>query len=69
MSEKRVSKLKSAIYEKFPNESACARALGWERQKLNNISLGKSRPNVDDINDLSKVLGKSIGEIVGFFCA
>ena len=67
MQNTRVGKLKSLIYEKFSTETDCAKALGWKKQKLNRISNGISRPDVDEINALSKTLEKPIEEIIHIF--
>ena len=56
-----------AINEKFESEAACARALGWARQRLNKITTGQMKPDVDDVNALSAVLEISVGDVCSFF--
>lgn len=69
MQSARVEKLKGLIYEKFATETDCAKALGWPKQKLNRITNGNSRPDVDELNALAKTLGKSVNEIIYIFLA
>ena len=64
MQNARVGKLKSLIYEKFPTETDCAKALGWPKQKLNRITNGNSRPDVDELNALAKTLENFFSQLV-----
>lgn len=59
--------LRSAIHSVFSNESECARAMNWPRQRLNKITTGNKEPTVQELWELSNVLGKTVGEIAGFF--
>lgn len=59
--------LNKAIKNKFNSEAACSRALGWDRQRLNKITNGLMLPDVNDLNELSEVLGISVGELADFF--
>lgn len=61
------AKLREAIAEKFKSESACARAMNWPRQKLNKTIHSLRSPKISDLNDLSRVLGKTVGEVISFF--
>ena len=65
--EKRIRGLTGLIYEKFKNQTECAKALGWQKQKLNRIVNGISKPDVDDVNALAYVLDKPVNEITGFW--
>lgn len=60
-------KLDKVIKNKFTTEAACSRALGWDRQRLNKITNGLMVPDVNDLNELSDVLGISVGELASFF--
>ena len=60
-------KFNKAVLDKFGSEAACARALGWPRQRLNNITMGKLEPDVNDLNALSGVLEMAVGEVCAFF--
>jgi hypothetical protein len=63
----KIEGLDRAIKNKFESEAACSRALGWDRQRLNKITIGKMLPDVNDLNALSVVLEISVGELAGFF--
>ncbi len=60
-------KLRGLIYENFDTESDCAKALGWDRQRLSKISNNKKNPTVSEINQLSNVLKTNVETIVEFF--
>lgn len=66
MSKKNVG-LNRVIVAKFGSEAACARALGWPRQRLNKITGGSMLPDVNDVNALADVLGITAGEVCNFF--
>lgn len=59
--------LKKMIKEKFPTEAACARALEWDRRKLNKLTTGKKEPDIRELFDLSNVLDVPITELVIIF--
>jgi transcriptional regulator with XRE-family HTH domain len=59
--------LKYIILKKFGTETACARKLGWPRQRLNKITNGKKIPNVAELNDLSTVLETSVEDLAYIF--
>lgn len=60
-------RLTEAIFSVYKNESKCAEALGWPRQKLNKIVNGNKEPTVEELNEIAKVIKKSVGEVVSFF--
>ena len=60
-------KFNNAVLNKFGTEAACSRALGWPRQRLNKITMGKMLPDVNDVNALADVLEMTVGEICAFF--
>lgn len=59
--------LRAAIAEKFPSESAFGRAMGWPRQMVSKTIHGQRSPKLSDVNLMSVVLGRSVGEIISFF--
>lgn len=59
--------LRGAICARYKTEAACARALGWRRQKLNYITNRKRMPDVRDVNDLAKALDLDVGTLIDFF--
>lgn len=63
----KIAGLDKLIHESYKNESACARAMGWARQRLNKITTGVKEPDVSELNELAIALHKSVGEIAEFF--
>ena len=59
--------IKSLISEKYKSEAACARQLGWERQRLNKITTGFREPSVYEVNELARVLERPVGDLVLIF--
>ena len=59
--------LRSAIAEKFPSESAFGRAMGWPRQTVFKTIHGLRSPKLSEVNAMSVVLDRSVGEIISFF--
>lgn len=62
--KKKVRELRGLIYSLYDTESEFASELGWERQRLSKITNGAKEPDVDELNVLSKALGKTIDDIV-----
>ena len=60
-------KLRSLIYLNFDSETDCAKALGWERQRLNRITNNQKCPTIDEVNQLSAVLHSNVETVMGFF--
>lgn len=65
--EKRIGGLTGLIYAKFRSQTECAKALGWQKQKLSRIVNGVSKPDVDDVNALANVFDKPVNEITEFW--
>lgn len=63
----KISELVDLIYGVYKNESACAAAMGWQRQRLNKITTGNKEPDVSELNELAVALHKSVGEIAEIF--
>lgn len=61
------TRIKKIIRAKFKTETACARAMGWPRQRLNKITNGVKVPTIKEVNELSLVLDTSVGDIVKIF--
>jgi hypothetical protein len=51
--------LSGIIHSVFDSEAACARAIGWERQRLNRIVNGMKEPSVSEVAALSRATGRS----------
>ena len=52
------------IREKFRSEAACARKMGWSRQRFHPIASGKRLPNVRELNQIAAVLERSVDELL-----
>lgn len=65
--EIKIPELHNAIHEVYKNESACASAMGWTRQKLNKITNMIKEPTVGELNELAVALKKTVGEVASFF--
>lgn len=61
------NELKILILKKYRSEAQCAKRLGWDRQRLNKISLGKKEPSVYELNALATALDKSVSDLVPIF--
>lgn len=59
--------LSSMIHRKFPSEAACARHLGWTRQRLNRIVNGKMEPTIYEVDALAACLDVSFLQIINFY--
>lgn len=55
------------ISDKYGTQTACAKALGWPKQKLNRIALGQTMPSLEDVQALAKALNKPVGVIANIF--
>ncbi len=63
----KIAELDKLIHETYKNESACARAMGWHRQRLNKITTGIKEPDVTELNEIAVALNKTVGEIAEIF--
>lgn len=52
------------INEKYGSQANCARAMNWQRQKLNKIVLKQREAKVSDINLLADTLQVSVSTVV-----
>ena len=59
--------IKEMILSQYRSEAECARALGWERQRLNKITKGIREPSVFEINEIAKALSVPVGDLVPLF--
>lgn len=59
--------LRDMIREKFRSEAACARKMGWSRQRFHTIVSGKRLPNVRELNQIAAVLERSVDELLPLF--
>ena len=62
-----MSEVKEIILGKYRSEAACAKALGWPRQRLNKITTGKKTPDIDEVNCLSVALGVDVARLLHIF--
>jgi transcriptional regulator with XRE-family HTH domain len=65
--EGKVMQLRGLIYGEFNSESDFARRLGWSRQKLNKITNGVKEPDITELNEMSKLLNKTVGDLAQIF--
>ena len=63
----KITELDKLIHGTYKNESACARAMGWHRQRLNKITTGIKEPDVTELNEMAVALNKTVGEIAEIF--
>lgn len=60
--------IRSIIYRKFDTEKACAEALGWPKQRLNNITNGKKEPTVSEIAAIARTVEAPVETLAEVFC-
>jgi hypothetical protein len=61
------AKLRSLIYGHFRTAADMARQMGWGKQKLHRVITGKQDPNLLDLTDMARALGKPLMEMVDIF--
>ena len=59
--------LRDMIRDKFLSDAACARKMGWSRQRFHPIVSGKRLPNVRELNQIAAVLERSVDELLPLF--
>lgn len=59
--------LRGLIYSMYRSEAALARALGWDKQKLNKITNGQKDPTVTELNDIAAGLGVKTSMLLDIF--
>lgn len=62
-----LEKLRAEIYEQYDSMSQFAQKIGWSRQRLSNIVLGKQRANTSDVKTLADALNISGEMLFDFF--
>ena len=65
--QKKILQLRGMIYSHFESEAACARAIGWKRQKLSKITNGIKEPDVSELAELARALECSVDDLVQIF--
>ena len=55
------------IGEKYKSQAEMARKMGWNRQRLNSILTGRKEPDVADVVEFARALGRTVEETVGLF--
>lgn len=63
----RVHDLCGMIHRQYSSESEFARALGWNRQRLNRITTGRREPTLDEVAQISTGLGQPIDVVANIF--
>lgn len=61
------NELRGLICSKYRSEAACAREIGWSKQRLNKITTGKKIPDVAELNSIATVLNCDAGDLLHFF--
>lgn len=52
--------------KKYGSQAKCAKAMNWDRRRLNKIMIKKVEAKVSDINAIAKVLDISVSDVVNF---
>lgn len=65
----RESRVKQMILDRFGSEAKAARTLGWPRQRLNKITIGRKEPDLEEVSAISALLDVPVGEMVAIFLA
>ena len=63
----KVVELRGLIYGKYETETALAKDLGWNKQRLNVITNGVREPNLEEVAALAGKLGTSVETMVYIF--
>ncbi len=63
----KVNEFRGAVYSRFPDASAFADKLGWNRQKLSYIMTGKRVPRLSDIQEMATALNMDVCCVASFF--
>jgi transcriptional regulator with XRE-family HTH domain len=61
--------LSSLIHGQFKSESAFAEHIGWTRQRLNKMIIGKTVPTIDDVQTIAEGLSVPFMMIANLFLA
>ena len=64
---RKVKEFRSLIYKHFDTESDFARALKWNKQRLNKITNGSRTPSLDDLYEFSAPLKTAVGDLAKIF--
>ncbi|MCL1981781.1 MAG: helix-turn-helix domain-containing protein [Clostridiales bacterium] len=63
----KVLALRGLIYGKFDTETAFAQHLGWSRQRLNKLTSGKRKPDIDEVFEIAQLLGEDFEVVAQIF--
>lgn len=63
----KVKELSGLIHFKYDSEAACARALGWPKQRLNRITNGDHEPDITEAAELADCLEVSVRDLAEIF--
>lgn len=61
--------LSGMIHSVFASEAACAKSIGWDRQRLNRIVNGIKEPSITEVDAISRAIGKKNDETADIFLA
>ena len=64
---KGLNALRAVIYGKYRNLTAFGEHVGWQKQKVNRIVNGKTKPSLDDLETICEALGITLNEGFAFF--
>lgn len=67
MNKDRVEELWIEILRKYKSVAACAREMGWTRQRLNRIVCGQKNPTVSDVNAIARAIDRDAAEVYLIF--
>lgn len=59
--------LRGMIYGRCGSIAECARRMGWTRNRLDVLVLGKREPNIGELAPLAAALGCSVAEVAAAF--
>jgi len=65
----KVKEFRGVIYSKFDSESEFARAMNWNKQRLNRITNGLKQPDLGEIDEMAATLGVKMEELIAIFLA
>ena len=59
--------IRGLIFSRYKTQSYFAEHIGWTKQKLSKILLGRQEPTVTDLNDMAKGLDCSAEKLIHIF--
>ena len=65
-SEENIVDLVDLAKQEYGSQAKCAKAMNWDRRRLNKIMNKKVEAKVSDINAIARVLNISVATVVNF---